>query len=203
MRLTALESSRRRSIIIGEDLGTVPAGFDRRLADAGVYGMGVLWFERERGRFKPPQRWPTAVAAMTSTHDLPTVAGWWSGKDIATRAQIGLVPEADKERAERRRERKILWRAFRRAKAAQGDPPAENKGGLVADAAVKFVSQTGSDIVLLPVEDALALDEQPNLPGTVNEHPNWRRRYATESKNLLSSTDVRERLAPLAGRDAQ
>jgi 4-alpha-glucanotransferase len=55
----------------------------------------------------------------------------------------------------------------------------------------------------LPIEDALALDEQPNLPGTVNEHPNWRRRYATESKNLLSSTEARERLVPLARRDAQ
>jgi 4-alpha-glucanotransferase len=202
MRLIALESSRRRSIIIGEDLGTVPAGFDRRIADVGMYGMGVLWFERERGRFKPPQRWRTAVAAMTSTHDLPTVAGWWSGNDIATRVKIGLAPEADKERMERRREREILWRAFRRAKAADGDPPADNKGGLVADAAVKFVSQTSSDIVLLPIEDALALDEQPNLPGTVNEHPNWRRRYATESKNLLSSTEARERLVPLARRDA-
>jgi 4-alpha-glucanotransferase len=203
MRLIALESSRLHSIIIGEDLGTVPAGFDRRLADVGVYGMGVLWFERERGRFKPPQRWPTAVAAMTSTHDLPTVAGWWSGNDIATRAQLGLAPEAGKERAERRSERKILWRAFRRAKAAEGDPPADSKGGPVADAAVKFVSQTGCDIVLLPLEDALALEEQPNLPGTVNEHPNWRRRYATESKDLLSSTKVRERLTPLARRDAQ
>ena len=82
-------------------------------------------------------------------------------------------------------------------------PPAENKGGLVADAAVKFVSQTSSDIVLLPIEDALALHEQPNLPGTVNEHPNWRRRYPTDSKNLLSSTEVRERLLPFARRDAQ
>jgi 4-alpha-glucanotransferase len=203
MRLIALESSRMRSIIIGEDLGTVPAGFDQRLADVGLYGMGVLWFERERGRFKPPQRWPTAVAAMTSTHDLPTVAGWWSGRDIATRAQIGLAPEAHKEREDRRHEKTILWRAFRRAKAAEGDPPADNKGGLVADAAVKFVSQTACDIVLLPIEDALALEEQPNLPGTVDEHPNWRRRYATDSKNLLSSTEVRERLAPLAQRDTQ
>lgn len=203
MRLTALESSRQRSIIIGEDLGTVPAGFDRRLADVGVYGMGVLWFERERGRFRPPQNWPTAVAAMTSTHDLPTVAGWWNGNDIATRARLGLAPKADKEREDRHRERTILWRAFRRAKAAEGAPPAENKGGLVADAAVKFVSQTSSDIVLLPIEDALALHEQPNLPGTVNEHPNWRRRYATDAKNLLSSTEVREQLVPLAKRDAQ
>jgi 4-alpha-glucanotransferase len=198
LRLTALESYRRRSIIMGEDLGTVPASFDRRLADAGIYGMRVLWFERERGRFRPPQRWTAAAAAMTSTHDLPTVAGWWSGNDIATRVRLDRAPKADKEQAERRRDRKMLWRAFRRAKAAEGDPPAESEGAAVADAAVKFVAQTPCDLVLLPLEDALAVSEQPNLPGTVNEHPNWRRRYASEADTLLSSMQVRARLAPLA-----
>jgi 4-alpha-glucanotransferase len=203
MRLIALESHLRRAIIIGEDLGTVPVGFDRRLADGGVYGMRVLWFERERGRFRPPQRWTKAAAAMTSTHDLPTVAGWWSGHEIATRAKIGVAPKADKEFAVRRDERKTLWRAFRRAEAAAGDPPDEKHGAAVADAAVKFVSETPSDLVLLPLEDALAIDEQPNLPGTVNEHPNWRRRYAGEASTLLASTEVRARLGPLARRDSQ
>jgi 4-alpha-glucanotransferase len=203
MRLLALESRPRDAIIIGEDLGTVPAGFDRRLAESGIYGMRVLWFERERGRFRPPQRWTKAAAAMTSTHDLPTVAGWWSGHDIATRAKIGLAPDADEEAVERRTEREPLWRAFRSAKAAAGDPPAENDGAAVADAAVKYVSETPSDLVLLPLEDALAVDEQPNLPGTVNEHPNWRRCYAGEASKLLTATEVRARLGPLARRNAQ
>jgi 4-alpha-glucanotransferase len=203
LRLIALESHRRRAIIIGEDLGTVPAGFDRRLADAGIYGMRVLWFERERGRFTPPQRWTTVAAAMTSTHDLPTVAGWWSGNDIATRVRLDRAPKADKEQAERRRDRKMLWRAFRRAKAAEGDPPPDSESAAVADAAVKFVAQTPCDLVLLPLEDALAVSEQPNLPGTVNEHPNWRRRYAGEADSLLASTEVRARLAPLARRNSR
>ena len=203
LRLVALESHRRRSIIIGEDLGTVPAGFDRRLAGGGIYGMRVLWFERERGRFRPPQRWPTAVAAMTSTHDLPTVAGWWSGNDIATRARLGRAPNEDAEQTERGRDRQALWRAFRRAKAAEGDPPAGSDGAAVADAAVKFVGQTPCDLVLLPLEDALAVAEQPNLPGTINEHPNWRRRYAGDADTLLAPTEVRARLAPLARRDSR
>ncbi len=203
LRLVALESHRRRSIIIGEDLGTVPAGFDRRLADGGIYGMRVLWFERERGRFRPPQRWPTAVAAMTSTHDLPTVAGWWSGNDITTRAPLGRAPNEDAEQTERGRDRQALWRAFRRAKAAEGDSPADSGGAAVADAAVKFIGQTPCDLVLLPLEDALAVSEQPNLPGTINEHPNWRRRYARDADTLLASTEVRARLAPLARRDSR
>ena len=85
LRLIALESRRQKAIVIGEDLGTVPAGFRERLAAAGIYGMSVLWFERKRTAFVPPRSWPTNVAAMTSTHDLPTVAGWWRGRDLEVR----------------------------------------------------------------------------------------------------------------------
>src|SRR4029077_617099 len=75
-RLTALESHRHRAIVIGEDLGTVRAGFRGRLRRAGIYGMSVLWFERAGKGFKKPGDWPPDAVAMTSTHDLPTVAGW-------------------------------------------------------------------------------------------------------------------------------
>ena len=126
--------------------------------------MRVLWFERERNRFAPPQTWPADAAAMTSTHDLPTVAGWWRGTDIEVRSRIGLVPRR-KEQAERTKERRSLWRAFRRAGAAAGDLPASTTPALVVDAAVKFIAETPSQLTLVPLEDALALEEQPNLPG--------------------------------------
>jgi 4-alpha-glucanotransferase len=200
MRLTALESNRRGAIVIGEDLGTVPAGFRERLAATGIYGMRVLWFERERARFAPPQAWSADTAAMTSTHDLPTVAGWWRGSDIETRAQIGLVEDKEKEEAERIKERRSLWRAFRRAGAAVGKLPAPATPLPVTDAAVKFVATTPSQLTLLPLEDALALEEQPNLPGTIDQHPNWRRRYAGKAEELLKLPGVRQRIAPLAGR---
>ena len=70
----------------------------------------------------------------------------------------------------------------------------------VADAAIKFVGRTPSRLMLLPLEDALALEDQPNLPGTINEHPNWRRRYSGEAGNLLDQPAVRKRLQPLGGR---
>jgi 4-alpha-glucanotransferase len=203
MRLTALESHRHRAIIIGEDLGTLPAGFRARLAQAGVYGMRVLWFERARGRFTPPQHWSAAAAAMTSTHDLPTVAGWWRGTDIEARAARGLAPEAAQEKTARREDRRTLWRAFRRAKAAEGEAPPPTEPPRVIDAAVKFIAQAQSDIALLPLEDALGLEQQPNLPGTIDEHPNWRRRYAGPSGALLDAPEIRRRLAPLARRDAR
>lgn len=200
MRLTALESHRHRAVVVGEDLGTVPPGFRERMASNGIYGMRVLWFERERNRFTPPQAWSAGTVAMTSTHDLPTVAGWWRGKDIETRVQLGLTANGEEEKAERSKDRRTLWRAFRHAKAAAGAVPSLDETQPVADAAVKFVAQTDCELTLLPLEDALALEDQPNLPGTIDQHPNWRRRYPGSAAELLDNADVRRRLEPLSRR---
>lgn len=200
LRLTALESLRHQAIVIGEDLGTVPAGFRETLSRAGIYGMQVLWFERKRKQFLPPQEWTANSAAMTSTHDLPTVAGWWRGHDIDTRRELDLVPDYDAEIAARQDDRKTLWHAFVRAGAASGDMPAPGEPDRAVNAALDFIAQTPSQLALVPLEDALGLEEQPNLPGTIGEHPNWRRRYPGEATDLLKPPAVQERLEPLARR---
>jgi 4-alpha-glucanotransferase len=140
---------------------------------------------------------------MTSTHDLPTVAGWWRGKDIDTREQLGLVADAGEERASRIKDRQKLWRAFRRANAAASDLPSPAETSRATDAAVTFIAHTAADLALLPLEDALALEDQPNIPGTIDEHPNWRRRYPGQAEDLLDGADTRQRLAPLARRSHQ
>ena len=192
LRLTALESLRHRAIVIGEDLGTVPAGFRETLSRVGIYGMQVLWFERAKRRFLPPQNWSASAAAMTSTHDLPTVAGWWRGHDIETRRELDLVADPDEEIKMRQADRKTLWRSFVRAKAASGEMPAPGEPGRAVDAALEFVAQTPSQLALIPLEDALALEEQPNLPGTIDEHPNWRRRYSRQSRSTARFCPGRE-----------
>jgi 4-alpha-glucanotransferase len=199
-RLTALESSRHRAIVIGEDLGTVPAGFRGRLRRGGIYGMSVLWFERTATRFRVPADWPAESVAMTSTHDLPTVAGWWRGSDLETRAQSGMATDLPAARTQRNKERKALWRAFASAGIAQGDLPAAEHGAQAADAAAKFVAATPSRFALLPLEDALASVEQPNLPGTIDEYPNWRRRYPSDAGALLDPPIVRQRVESFAKR---
>lgn len=199
LRLIALESSRHRAIVIGEDLGTVPEGFRDTLAAAGIYGMRVLWFERGRKRFTPPRSWSAETAAMTSTHDLPTVAGWWRGKDIDTRAALGLA-DAGTDREERKRDRALLWAALRRTKAAAGEEPSPQQTPIVVDAALRFTAKASSQLALLPLEDILGLDEQPNLPGTIEQHPNWRRRYPGSAETLLRPEAVQSRLAPLKQR---
>ena len=130
LRLIALESHRHRAIVIGEDLGTVQPEFRERMADAGIAGMDVLWFQREGKRFLPPAKWRSNAVAMTSTHDLPTVAGWWSGADIATRAKLGLADEA-REPKERTQDRKALWSAFRTGGVTRAiePPPSQPDSG--------------------------------------------------------------------------
>jgi 4-alpha-glucanotransferase len=202
-RLTALESHRHRAIVIGEDLGTVPAGFRERLTRAGIYGMSVLWFARNGKRFIRPDDWPSLAVALTSTHDLPTVAGWWRGTDLDARASCGLLRDAHAERMTRSSERQALWAAFKSAKVAEGEAPAAAETKQVVDAAVHFVSKTPARLALLPLEDALALERQPNLPGTIVEYPNWRQRYDAEAASILDETSVRYRIASLVNRGRQ
>ena len=143
LRLLALESQRHGAIVVGEDLGTVPGGFREELEIAGLHGMRVLWFERNGQEFSPPDAWDHDAIAMTSTHDLPTVAGWWHGSDIATRAECGRlgvgVNVADVA-AERATDRGVLWQAFVRAGAAGGDPPPLDDTQPAVDAALEFVA---------------------------------------------------------------
>lgn len=198
LRLLALESHRHGAVVIGEDLGTVPRGFRRRLADAGIAGMDVMWFERNRGSFRTPARWRRDAVSMTTTHDLPTVAGWWSGNDIAVRGALGLAAAGEAE--ERLRDRRRLWRAFAAAGVAEGPTPAPDDTAPAVDAALGFVASSPAPLMLAPMEDLLGLTEQPNLPGTIDEHPNWRRRLPSPAAELFDDPVVARRAAGIVGR---
>ena len=177
--LIALESQRHRAIVVGEDLGTVPAGFRDDLERAGIMGMQVLWFERgSNGRFVQHRKWRRAAVAMTTTHDLPTVAGWWTERDIDWRARVKGFSRAvgAKERRERRADRKTLWAAFVQAKCARAKAPGRKNPGPAVDAAVAYAGSSTCALAIIPFEDIAGEAEQPNSPGTTDEHPNWRRR---------------------------
>jgi 4-alpha-glucanotransferase len=178
LRLTALESWRHKAVIIGEDLGTVPPGFRETTTAAGILGMRVLWFERaEQNRFRPPSWWDERALALTTTHDLPTVAGWWRGRDIDWRQSVtGDIDRAQNARWERQEDRVGLWSLLRDTGNADGEMPAPDDTARVVDGAIAAVAGTPCDLAIIPAEDVLGLVEQPNLPGTIDEHPNWRRR---------------------------
>jgi 4-alpha-glucanotransferase len=195
LRLIAIESQRHKAIVIGEDLGTVPDGFRQKLDGAGISGLRVLWFEHDGTGFRLPAAWSEDSVAMTSTHDLATVAGWWTGRDLETRARIGW--EADT--VTRAKDRQDLWHAFREAGVAPADDAPADPAPVV-DAAVDFVARTPSRLALVPLEDLLGLEEQPNLPGTIDQHPNWRRRYGPPADRMFDDPDVAARARALTRR---
>jgi 4-alpha-glucanotransferase len=161
----------------------VPPGLRERLASHALYGIRVLWFERDGNAFLAPRRWDRHGIATTTTHDLPTVAGWWRGLDIDWRNRIGqTLPRADGrdpvavEQAQRAADRTELWHALQQAAFAPQDAPVPAVDQPPVDAALGYVGATASPLVTCPLEDLLGLAEQPNLPGSIDEHPNWRRR---------------------------
>jgi len=201
LRLLALESNRARAIVIGEDLGTVPEGFRPAMDEKATLGMRVLWFERDKeGGFLPPEDYDRDAAAMTGTHDLATVAGWWRGRDIEWNWQLGRTSRARDEvadQATRSQERDKLWSAFVDAGVTAKPQPGSEEGATVVDAALAFIGRTPSALAIVPLEDIVGAVEQPNLPGTIDEHPNWRRRMPEPADTLLARPEVVTRLATL------
>lgn len=172
LNLLALESWRQRCIVIGEDLGVVPPGLRETLSRRGVLGIDVLAFTRAAdGAFLSPRRWRRDAVATTTTHDLPTLVGWSRGRDLEWRARIDAVDDATLDAQRRARAADVVALDAASAAAIGETGPA---------AWMAFVAAAPAPLALLPAEDALGLVEQPNLPGTVDTHPNWRRRLPQE-----------------------
>jgi 4-alpha-glucanotransferase len=206
LRLTALESHRAQAFILGEDLGTVPPGFREKLRDAGIAGMQVLWFERTSDGFARPEDWSPQAVGMTTTHDLPTVAGWWRGSDIGWREKTAMMADdmdVKRLRRERHHERQQLWQSFQQAGDKKTSQPTTASTSEVVDSAIGFLGKTACDLVLLPLEDVIGLVDQPNLPGTIDEHPNWRRRLPLTTLDIFQDRAVKQRLRTLKRRRAK
>ncbi len=198
LRLLTLESHRHQAIVLGEDLGTVPDGLRDKLIARSMLGMRVLLFEQDNTHFKPILDWPDNALATTSTHDLPTLNGWWHGRDIDWNARLGMVDASGEIewRQHREREREGLRRAL--SQDPQNFREESHETDQVLDASVRFLGHTRAPLVLLPLEDALGVEQQANLPGTIDTHPNWSRRLPGYSEALLDGADAARRLELLA-----
>jgi len=156
LAIVALESQRAGAIIVGEDLGTVEAGVRERLADHAILSYRVVWFEPE-----PPARYPELALAAVTTHDLPTIAGVWTGADLEAQAATGREPNRAVLAETRERLRGMIGVA--------GDAPVDD----VIERVHARLGQAPSVIVTATLDDALGVAERPNMPGTVDEWPNW------------------------------
>lgn len=161
LELACMEAARAGVALVGEDLGTVEPEVREELSRRGVYGYRVGWFSDEA-----PASWPSRTVAMMSTHDLPTVSGLWTGADAADRERAGIPPDPDGDRTLRERLVRLV--------EAGGGTGGRDDARAVVLAAHRALAESGSDAVLATLEDALGVEHRPNLPGTVDEHPNWR-----------------------------
>ncbi|MEW6997349.1 4-alpha-glucanotransferase [Colwelliaceae bacterium BS250] len=197
-RIIALESRRNNCVVIGEDLGNVPNGFGDIMAESGLLSYKVLFFERwENGLYYRPERYPEQSMVTVSTHDLSTIAGWWTGNDLKWRQELNLYPNEQmgiEERADRITDREQLLDAlvYEGVLAAENFPPMQpaQMNSQLAKAVQAFLAKAPSRVLLVPLEDALGLHEQVNIPGTIDQHPNWRRRLPFTINEFWQHTDM-------------
>ncbi|MBV8924727.1 MAG: 4-alpha-glucanotransferase [Bradyrhizobium sp.] len=176
---TALESVAHHCVVIGEDLGTVPEGFREQMADWGIWSYLVVMFERdEDGRFRGIDRYQPNALVTFNTHDLSTYSGWRSFGDLKMKRSLGLDPgETDDAR----------WHALGLLDEALRQYDIE---GNDLYSVAKFIARTRSRLMAISLEDLLGVIDQPNIPGTVDEHPNWRQRLPVAVEDIAGAIDV-------------
>ncbi|MBH0199719.1 MAG: 4-alpha-glucanotransferase [Nitrospira sp.] len=194
LAILALESVRAKVLVIGEDLGTVPDWVRQRLETAGVLSYRVFYFERTwEGGWKPPGAYPSQSLAVAATHDLPTLSGYWDGADIQTRAELGFFSSEGAKMsalAERQREKAAIMAALRSEGLWPPGLPDDAAHGPamtweLARAIHVYLARTPAWLVLANVEDVIGARAQTNVPGTVDEHPNWRRKLMPTVEELI------------------
>ncbi len=208
LRIIALESMRNRVVVIAEDLGTVGKEVRAALRRFGMLSYRLLYFERDTSTrdFLPPEAYPEMAVTSVTTHDLPTISGFWTGRDIEVKKALGLYPDDEayvKDLSGREADRRRLLRALGRAGLLPPGIPADPEGvpemtEELCLAVYRYLAMTPSKLLTVNLDDLIGAADQQNLPSTVSEYPNWRRKlpYTTEE---LMSLDVFKRLAGIMG----
>jgi 4-alpha-glucanotransferase len=170
LNILALEAQRAGAFVVGEDLGTVESGVRRQLAGRDVMSYRVWWFES-----KDPAKWPVKAMGAVTTHDLPTVAGVLTGSDLATQRRLGLDPN---EEAAAQLERRLRTRT----QAEPGTPV-----DVVVERTYADLARAPCLLLAASLDDALAVEERPNMPTTVDEWPNWRLALPTPLEEIAQA----------------
>ena len=179
LAVTAEQSVAHRCVVIGEDLGTVPEGFRARMADWGIWSYLVMMFEREdHGPFRGVDHYAANALVTFNTHDLSTYAGWRSFSDLKLKRSLGMDPgESDDAR----------WHALTMLDDVLRHHAIDSHD---LYSVLQFLARTKSRMLAVSLEDLLGLIDQPNIPGTVDEHPNWRRRLPVSIEHIASAVDI-------------
>ena len=197
LAILAIESHRHRCLVIGEDLGTVPAGLRERLAEVAILSYRVLFFEldEQTGDFRSGADYPVLALTVAGNHDLPTVTGWLAANDIALKSDLGrLDTEQARELSDRRRRESEQVRGLLGA-----DPKSIAADDLdVVRRAHHFLAATPSAVMMAQWDDLTGESEPVNVPTTSDEYPNWRRRYQVPLEAFIASAEIGEQLRAIA-----
>lgn len=192
LAVLTLEAHRAGALVIGEDLGTVEPEVTEGLAERNMLGSSVMWFTRDLDApgqpLLPPDRWPEASVATISTHDLPTATGFLRGEHVRVRAELGLLGDVQAEEAKAAAERLELVELLREHGLVEGPDPGEDQLVVAMHA---LLARSRSRLVLVSPYDVVGEARQPNLPGTVDEYPNWRLPLPVTLEELRDDPRVR------------
>jgi 4-alpha-glucanotransferase len=199
VRVLALESVRNRVTIVGEDLGTVEPEIRETLARFGILSYRLFFFEKSKeGEFRAAKEYPLQALVSSTTHDLPTLAGFWTGADIEARRRAGTIDEAEcREQWELRSKdkQKMLDRLFAegllRPDLPRGASDYPAWTGDLHYAAIGFLARTPSQILAINQEDVTKETAQQNLPGTTWQYPNWGRKMRFTVEEVRTSEEAR------------
>jgi 4-alpha-glucanotransferase len=204
--ILALESVRHRAVIVGEDLGTVPDFVRDKLAAAGVLSYRVFYFERRNdGEWKRPAMYPRQALAVVTTHDLPTLAGFWDGEDLKVRERLGFYPD---ESAYARAVDERQWDKAGIARVLQHEevwPPGTDHAialhqplsSDLAGAIHAYVARSPSSFMLVTLEDLVGDATQVNLPGTLDSYPNWSHKTPLTLDEVKANSHARQLVSTL------
>lgn len=202
LAILALESQRQQCMVIGEDLGTVPEAIVTRLQETGVYSYKVLWFEQNAaGAFRAPAHWAVQAMAVATTHDMPTLRGWWQSDDLTLGSQLGLYPDKVMLRRlyqQRLAAKQALLTSLHRAGTLPvrvGHQANRTQMSIALNRGMHcYLAETHSALLGLQPEDWLDMASPVNIPGTSDEYPNWRRKLSVSLETMFADARISQLL---------
>jgi 4-alpha-glucanotransferase len=193
LAVLTLEAHRAGAIIVGEDLGTVEDVVTETMAERGMLSSAVLWFERDWDApgqpFVPPADWVPETMASVTTHDLPTATGWLDAEHVRLRASLDLLDGPVEEALAAAASDRAALMDLVEAEGIDADDPVVALHAVIARAASRLVLSSPTDVV--------GERRQPNLPGTIDEYPNWRIPLPVSLEEFFDDPHVQSVIAPL------
>lgn len=205
LAILALESQRHQCMVIGEDLGTVPVEIVGKLRSSGVYSYKVLYFENDHQKnFRAPQAWPQQSMAVATTHDLPTLRGYWESGDLTLGKTLGLYPDEEVLRGlyqDRERAKQGLLDALHQhgclPKRAGHKASRTPMTAILNRGMQRYIADSNSALLGLQPEDWLDMPGPVNIPGTSYQYKNWRRKLSVSLEAMFSDEKVNKLIKDL------